>query len=182
MKTVYLVEVFELDGKSETHEFDGQEKAQAFVDEKLEPLAGNWYKQPDKSDLPFFDYYIEPRQRIFLLRTYWLFKPSVYDITDKEISTKEPDIVSLETLEYCDKIGCWKDMLLVETMRPESPTEEILVCYVASIQPHKKYKVYMDWGDTTDIERCASQGRKVRSEALAQQVFPMLSDYEFMVS
>jgi len=61
-----------------------------------------------------------------------------------------------------------------------TPIDTVLMCYVASIQPDKKFKVYSDWGDTTDIERCASRGRKVRSEALARQIFPMLSDYEFI--
>jgi hypothetical protein len=77
--------------------------------------------------------------------------------------------------------GAWVIMSAVPSMTLIN-AEIVLICYVASIQPDKKFKIYADWGDTTDIERCARQGRKVRSEALARQLFPMLNDYEFMVN
>lgn len=108
-----------------------------------------------------------------------------YDITDAGIGSiidREPDQIDINELQYGDKIGCWKDMLIVETKRTESPYEEVLMCYVASIQPGKKFKVYAEWGDRTSIEMCSQRGRKVRDEAFAKQLFPMLSDYEFMVN
>jgi len=221
LKTVYIVEVYGLNGKTERHEFDTQDLAQAFVDEKLAPLNGNWRKQPDNSDLPFYDFYIEPVQRIYLLHTSWITRPSIYDITDPEISAREPDSVSVESLRRGDMIGRWMnvrmtveienplllpteiDPIALERLKEQlaaidemplgeivvlpaagtvTPFEPVLICYVASIQPDEKYKVYMDWGDTSDIERCARDGRKVRSEALARQLFPMLNDYEFIVS
>jgi hypothetical protein len=220
-----------VDGKTEPHEFDAQDKAQAFVDEKLAPLNGNWFKQPDNSDLPFYDFYIDLVQRIYLLHTSWITRPSIYDITDLEISARDPDTVSVESLRRGDMIGRWVNASISPTVVvPEHITipmpdiipnsvqtdvinaireqiksqlaqdsgawvimsavpsmtlinaEDVLMCYVASIQPDKRYKVYCDWGDTSDIERCARQGRKCRSEALARQLFPMLNEFEFMVN
>lgn len=96
----------------------------------------------------------------------------------------KPEINLDELKKFAAEISTFESepIVFLPTTTTVTPHEPILMCYVASIQPHKRFKIYMDWGEYTDIEHTARQGRKVRSEALARQIFPMLTDYEFVSS
>ena len=103
---------------------------------------------------------------------------NIYDITDVEIRTQDPDSVKPDELQPGDKVARW--LYATIAISSMESAETVLTCFVASIQPYKKFKVYCDFGDTTDIHRCANFGRKVRSEPLAREVFPLLNEYEFI--
>jgi hypothetical protein len=202
------------DNNPKSHDgFDSRADAVLHAQTLLQTYADNWELFREAENLIS---YIDLHKKEFVLYVQKVQRPAIYDITDPEISTREPDVVDMETLSFGDKIGRWMNVrMTVEILNPNpldsinleevkkfaaqiaefesgpvvflpatatvTPFEPVLICYVASIQPDKKFKVYSDWGDTTDIERCARQGRKCRSETLARQLFPMLNDYEFMV-
>ncbi len=103
----------------------------------------------------------------------------IHDITNPEFS-KDPDDIP-EFLAYGDKLGRYVNMRMfwVEGERPDIQTD-VMMCYVASIQPDKKFKVYYAFSERSDFTYTAEQGLKLRDEKIAHQLFPMLTDYELM--
>lgn len=107
---------------------------------------------------------------------------AIYDISEEVYTLRKPDEVDWENIQQGDKIGKY----MTVWMRPiESPGQifsvrhEESIFYVASIGHDNKFRVYWAYGERNDIQSTARNGYKLRDEAIANALFPDLSDYEF---
>jgi hypothetical protein len=113
---------------------------------------------------------------------------TIYNITDGDVGNWKPNVPDKfdpQTLQIGDKIGRVVEVDFVFYGHPDEPDPQasehnIMLIYVASIQPHRTFKVYWESGERSDIEHCAGHGLKVRSKELARALFPMLNAYDFI--
>lgn len=109
---------------------------------------------------------------------------TTYNITQSDAGHWEeqfPDTVDVAKLVPGDYIAKYVEVDIVLDYDDTVPTEMVLMLYVASVQPNKKFKVYRGWGDCTTIYEVRWGGAKVRNEDFAKAVFPLLADWEFVV-
>lgn len=99
----------------------------------------------------------------------------VFDITDKNISTANPDVLPDEP-----KPQAIIAKAVYLDWNIEGATETALVYFCAVIGYKRDFKVYLNFGDRFDpVQVVTGHSPKVREEAFARKLFPMLVGYEF---
>jgi hypothetical protein len=106
----------------------------------------------------------------------------VYDITEKNISATNPDVLPDELQPRTIIANAiyleWDIEDSIEDV--EGAREEVLVCFCAVIGYKNDFKVYYNFGDRFTPETLVNgHSPKIRTEAFARKLFPMLDGYEF---